>query len=392
MWEQLLEVFHNLQRKPFQSTLAIIGILCGMAGVLILSSMGAGVHQSIDSQVQSIGPGMMNVVAVPPAHGTPIALTRQDARDIRSALAGQAILTPLSQTLAAIEGKNGSVPAYVLGVNALFPQIETIQVSSGRFFTALDDERMNQVAVLGDTLAHQLFPHGRAVGKTVDLGGSVYTVMGVFTLSNGVAVSGPNNLVLIPDRTYSSQWTVNHQIGAILIKAFNPGLVPQLKEDILTALLRNHGWHTPLASFQVGTQNGILAASQSLKNLFTMFVQGAVWISFIVGGIGIMNVMLMAITDRRREIGLFLAFGARPRYIIVQFLLESTLISLLGTIGGLIAGTLVGLLLTTQGVPFALRFVAFVEDMGIGILLGVLFGLYPSVRAALMTPHAAIQE
>ena len=93
-----------------------------------------------------------------------------------------------------------------------------------------------------------------------------------------------------------------------------------------------------------------------------------------------------------REIGIFLDFGARPRYIIVQFLLESTLISLLGTIGGLIAGTLVGLLLTTQGVPFALRFVTFVEDMGIGILLGIIFGLYPSVRAALMTSHAAIQD
>ncbi len=97
-------------------------------------------------------------------------------------------------------------------------------------------------------------------------------------------------------------------------------------------------------------------------------------------------------TDRSREIGIFLAFGVRPRYIIVQFLMESTLISLLGTIGGLITGTLVGLLLTTQGVPFALRFVTFVEDMGIGILLGVLFGLYPSVRAALMTPHAATHE
>ncbi len=93
-----------------------------------------------------------------------------------------------------------------------------------------------------------------------------------------------------------------------------------------------------------------------------------------------------------REIGIFLDFGVRQRYIIVQFLLESTLISLLGTIGGLIAGTLVGLLLTTQGVPFALRFVTFVEDMGIGILLGIIFGLYPSVRAALMTPHAAIQD
>jgi len=392
MWEHLREVFRNWQRKPFQSSLAIIGILFGMAGVLILSSMGAGVHQSIDKQVQAIGPGLMNIQSVPPLQGAPVPLTLSDAKAVTLALKGKAILSPITQMIATINGQKGSATGNVLGVNAEFPMIESISLSSGRFLTPLDDERMNQVAVIGNTLAGELFAHGHAVGKIVEFNQSVYNVIGVFSLSNGVAVSGSNNLVLIPDQTFAAQLSINNQISELLIKASNPSRVPRLKDTILTALVRDHGWHIPLSSFLVGTQNGILSASASLNNLFSMFVQGAVWISFIVGGIGIMNVMLMAITDRRREIGIFLAFGARPRFIIVQFLLESTLISLVGTLGGMVTGTLIGLVLMTHGVPFTLKVETFAQDIGIGILLGIIFGLYPSVRASLMTPSSAIRE
>lgn len=391
LWEMLREVGRNLQRRPFQSGLAILGVLAGMAGVLTLSSMSAGLHQSINRQVAAIGPGMMSVSSIPRTkQRISEPLTEQDANVVAAALGATAEVTPVVQTVATVSSPSASASGYLAGVNDEYPGIESISVGPGRFFSPVAALQGESVCVLGQTIAQQLFGSKDPVGKQIVAQGTLLTVVGVFRFSNGVAAGGANNAILVPITTYLEQLTSSNQLSAILLKANNPGAVPAIKDEVLSVLARDHNWRVPISSFQVYTQSGILQASRSLEQLFSQFVRGAVWIAFLVGGIGIVNVMLMAVMDRRREIGLFLAFGAHPATVLAQFLTESVVVSLIGTIGGLLFGTLVGVLLLENGMPVYFTAGVYLQDLVLGVVLGLVFGVYPSWHASRVTPIRAI--
>ena len=393
MWDSLIEVGRNLQRRPFQSLLSVLGILAGMAGVLVLGAMSAGIHHALDTQVAAIGPGMMSV-AIAPSSSNPadVPMTMQDATAVSRAVSGKALETPVAEEVVNISGSAGTASGYLVGVNGAFPSIDAIAVKPGRFFSPVAALRGGGEAVLGQGLVRQLFGRKNPVGRQIAVQGNILTVAGVFQYSNAASTSASTDIVLVPIATYMTQFAANSQVSTLLLRAYNPGDVDQVKELVLGALERDHGWRLPVSSLQVATQSGILKASQSLEGLFSMFVTGAIYIAFVVGGIGIVNVMLMAVADRRREIGLFLAFGARPQAVLLQFMLEAVIVSLLGTVGGLLAGTFGGLLLMQHGVAVDFMPATYLQDLGIGILLGVLFGFYPSLRASRVTPIRAIHE
>lgn len=393
LWDMLREVGRNLQRRPFQSVLAILGVLTGMAGVLVLSSMSAGLHRSIDRQVAAIGPGMMSVLSVPRT-GTFVSapLTEEDANAVAAALQGMAEVTPLAQMVTTVSGPAGSASGYLSGVNEEYPSIEPVDVGPGRFFSPMADLRGDAVCVVGQTIAQQLFGPESPVGKQIIAQGTLLTVVGVFRFSNGAAAAGSNNVILIPINAYLQRMTSADQLAAILLKAGNANDVQRIKNEMLAVLARDHNWRVPLSSFRVYTQNGILQASHSLEQLFSQFVRGAVWIAFLVGGIGIVNVMLMAVRDRRQEIGLFLAFGAHPATVLYQFLTESMVVSLFGTVGGLLCGTLVSVLLLQNGMPVYFTIGVYLQDLILGLILGLVFGIYPSWHASRVTPVMAIRQ
>ncbi|WP_067625632.1 ABC transporter permease [Alicyclobacillus acidiphilus] len=394
MRETFVEVFRNVTRRPFQSVLAVIGIFFGMGGILVLSSMGAGVRQSIDMQVAAIGPGMMSVQAAPTTQNnpTPVVINETDAQAVAKALGGQAIVSPLGESIASIEGPKGSVSGYAIGTDTNFPQIESITTPKGHFFTPVDNAENRTVCVINPYLAHQIFGSDNPIGKQIMVNNTSLTVVGTFDFSNSVSVSGSTGEVLLPISTYLSDMTSTDAIAGILLKANQVSEVPVIKNDVLTQLIRDHQWTTPVSDYQVATQSGIVSSSNSLKHLFNMFVRGAIFVAFIVGGIGIMNVMLMAVSDRRKEIGIYLSFGATRISIIGQFLLESSVLTLMGTLLGIVSGTLLGMLLLTENIPMNFTVWTYLEDIGIGTCLGIVFGLYPSIRASRMTPMQAIRE
>jgi putative ABC transport system permease protein len=387
----LRETLRNLLRKPLQSFLAVLGILFGIAGELIISFMGTGIHQSIDQQVMNIGPGMMNVVSNTAIHSSPVPLQENDATALETSLQGQAIVSPIDETQTAIGGEKGTITAYVVGTNTNFWAIEPITIDKGMVFTPMDNRIGNHVCIIGNTLSQQLF-NGHPINQEIVLGNSVDRVIGVFSFANSAALNGPNDLVILPIKSYMLQMGSNENIDSILLKANNPYQVTNIKNEIFTTLVRDNGWGVPTSSFQVNTQNGILTSSQSLNGLFSMFVQGVTIVAFLVGGIGIMNVMLMVVNDRKKEIGLHLAFGAKPINIFAQLLFEAVMISLIGTMGGVLFGTLTGFIMLVNGIPQAFTPVNFVQALTLGPVLGVLFGSYPSLFAAKIIPIRAIKE
>ncbi len=387
----LKETFRNLMRKPLQSLLAVLGILFGIAGELVISFMGSGIHQSITQQVINIGPGLMSVASTATINKTPIPLMASDATALKVTLKGQALVAPIDETQMKIEGNKGTMNASVIGTSAEFWGIEPITINQGYVFNSMNTKMESHDCIIGNSLSQQLF-HGSPLDREIVIGNSIDRVIGLFSFKNSAVLNGPNDLVILPIQTYFVQIGGNEYLNSILLKANNPYQVMNIKNVILTTLVRDHHWSVPLSSFQVYTQNGILQSSQSLNDLFGFFVRGAIIISFIVGGIGIMNVMLMVVNDRKKEIGLHLAFGARPIQVFAQLLFEAVTISLFGTISGVLFGTLTGLIMLMNGIPQEFTPLNYLQSVSLGIVLGVLFGIYPSLFAAKTVPIRAIKE
>ncbi|WP_232302400.1 ABC transporter permease [Alicyclobacillus hesperidum] len=389
MRETLIEVLRNLKRCPLESVLAVVGICFGVGGIFLLSSISAGVRQSIDSEVAAIGPGIMSVQA---SVATQNLIRESDVQAIAKTLGSQAVVSPVVESSVTMHGRNGDLSGYAIGVDSEFPGIESLTLLKGHFFTAIDNAESRSVCLINTYLVNQLFGGENPVGKQVLVNNIPLTIEGTFEFSNNVSAAANIGEVLLPISTYLNNFTSEDSITEILLKANRVQDIRLIENEVLTQLLRDHQWTIPLSDYSVFTQDNLISSSNSLKHLFSIFVWVADFVSFVVGGIGIMNVMLMAVSDRHKEIGIYLAFGATRRFIIQHFLLESSMLSLVGTVFGILLGTMTGMLLMMKGIPISFNVWVYTEDIAVGVLIGTLFGLYPSLRAATMTPGVALRH
>jgi putative ABC transport system permease protein len=391
--DSLRESLRNLIRRPLQSTLAILGIFVGVAGSLVLSSVGQGVTVSVNQQITAIGPGLMTIVPTPSSNGQPtVQLSLNDANSISSAEIDDGVLSPLAQSIESVVHGSQVATAPIEGVDANFTEITPITLNSGRFFNALEQAHHSQVAILSKSLAGFLFPHGSAIGQTVMISGDLYTIIGVGQLDSGGQTGGSSNLIFMPVGTVLDNMRGTNIIDALLIKVDNPALVNNVSNQVLTTLLQDHHWSIKPSQLTVYKQNSILTSANNLTGLIRLFVRGAMLIALVLGGLGITNVMLMAAMERRHEVGVYFAFGARRGFVQLQFLLEAVWISLFGVVGGLIGGTLAGLVIAPVAkLPWAFSVTPYLESVIGGLFLGILFGVYPSFRASRIHPAEAIR-
>ncbi len=390
----LKESLRNLIRRPLQSSLAILGIVCGIAGVFLLGSIGQGVSKAVNQQIATIGPGIMSVVPTPVS--TPgknqSSLNISDIEAIKKVLATDDLVTPVVQLPVIFSDNSNHVSGYEIGVSANYSNIQALTLVDGQFFTDSDYKNKVPVIVITQDLSNQLFPKKLAVGKNILVSYQLYRVVGVVKLPAAAQSTGPLDLVFTPASVLLSQQGT-HQIAGIVLKVDNPKQVQSKKDEILTAIMRNHHFEVTASDFTVHTQDQILAAGNQMTGLINLFVRGAVWITILLGGIGIMNVMLVAARERQHEIGIYLAYGIRPIIIQLQFLLESVWISTTGAILGIVAGTVTGLILqVTAGVPWGMNWILYGEDLLIGISLGLIFGVYPSLRVGHIVPAEVIRK
>jgi len=410
--QAFLEALESLSGNKLRSGLTVLGIVIGVAAVIAMLSVGQGAQNSITSQINSIGTNVLFVSAGSRARFTAGGfdavrnikqLTLADAQALANPLQAPSVkaVAPILQGGNISAGANGqTTTTSVYGVTTSYFPIRNEQVSEGSFF---NDQQVNthaRVAVIGVDLATTLF--GRTTGLTgqkVLINSQTFTIIGVLQSKGGTSLGSADNQVIIPlttarDRVIRRSGTI---VDGIYIQANNAAAVPEASTQISNIMRLRHHVEVGKEDFTVANQQDLLTTATSITGVLTTFLGGIAAISLLVGGIGIMNIMLVSVVERTREIGLRKALGARNRDIMTQFLAESSFLSLLGGLIGILLGWLISLVIGqiasaggTSLTP-AVSLNAILLATVFSIAVGLFFGIYPARRAARLEPVEALR-
>lgn len=403
MWELFFESIQTLTINKLRTGLAILGIVIGIGSVIALISLGRASQQTIQSQIQSLGanlltvqPGFQTTGSVRGAAGGATTLTNEDANAIK--------ISPQITTIAqvspeyesrgqVIAGKNNA-NVQIVGVTSAYASVHNITLSEGSFITTQDDISLTKVAVLGPTVISDLFPDNpNPIGQTIHITGQTFTIVGITQAKGGTGFQNQDNIVYIPLSTAQKQLFGADYLTSIGLQAKSAKVMTQAQNEVGYLLLARHHLSDPTkADFSIFSQEDILNTATSTTGTFTTLLAGIAAISLFVGGIGIMNIMLVTVTERTREIGLRKALGAKNHIIITQFLFEAIIITFTGGIIGVILGILASYIysLITKSafvVYFPSVLLAFLVSVGIGVL----FGWYPAQKASQLQPIEALR-
>lgn len=389
-----------LRGNILRTVLTMLGIIIGIASVILIISLGQGASSSITSQVSSLG---SNLIFVVPGNQTPgrpptamNTLTYNDAL----ALADKSRLPDIGEVSAQVstqaevvangQNKNTSIQ----GIGATYADINLLELDQGEFITQEDEAGHSRVAVLGPDVVTDLFGEGaNPIGETITIKSHSFRIIGVTKAKGSSGFANPDETVYIPVTTVIKVLLGQDSVQAILVQATDPQKVDDTQEKIKNFLLDQHKITDPaLADFTVRSSKDALSIVNNVTGLLTGMLAGIAAISLVVGGIGIMNIMLVTVTERTKEIGLLKAIGAKRKDILIQFLIESIVLTVLGGIVGIILGVSLSFLATRfLPIPFILQPTAILLAVGVSTLVGITFGIYPAQRAAKLSPIDALR-
>ena len=411
LFEALRMAAKGLLANRLRSSLTMLGILIGVTAVILLVAVGNGASVQINNQVQSLG---ANVIYVYPSNakasggvsqgfGTAQTLTqadvdainnRQDAPDVVAAI-------PISQSGGQITYANQNYFAPTTGTTTEFPIVRNYQLAEGSFFTADDIAARHRVVVLGQTVVDNLFGSTDPIGQNIKISRQSFRVVGVFASKGGTGFGSQDNVVVAPITTVWAYLTGarGKVISQIVASAASPSVVTQAETEITTILMQRHQISDPTqVDFQLQSQQDILNQANSIATVLTLVLGAIAGISLVVGGIGIMNIMLVTVTERTREIGIRKAIGARRRDILIQFLIEAMVLSGLGGTLGILVGALLAREATSIPSLASSNFPAPVVSVSsvvlafcVSVAIGLFFGIYPANRAARLHPIEALR-
>jgi putative ABC transport system permease protein len=408
-WRDTLRTaLEAVRTHRLRSALTMLGILIGITAVVLTVGIGNGAKADVQDQINQLG---TNILVVSPGSqtstsgvrggfGSASTLTRQDAAALSDHHVAPDIQTvaPVSTTSASLVRNTTNWTTTLTGTTPEWSVLRSRGVTSGRFITAADESNAAAVVVLGPDTVTQLFGNGTdPIGQTVSDNGVKLEVVGVLKALSSSDQTSNNDLAIVPLNTYAQKLVggVNrNSVSSIYVKATSSSTLSAAYQETNALLLNTHRiTNTANADFNIATQQSILAASTSVDNTLTVMLGGIAVIALLVGGIGVMNIMLVSVTERYREIGVRKAIGARPSLIRRQFLLEA---SVLGLAGGLL-GVLLGLLgaavipaVSTSRVILSAS--AILGAIAVGIGVAVVFGVYPATRAARLAPIDALRS
>ncbi len=405
VWQSVIEALESLNANKMRSGLTILGIVIGVAAVIAMLALGAGAQDTILGSLSGIGTNLLFVFrgGEDDSIRNPEPLTMGDADALADAFAAPSIeaVAPVLQGNAEVAA-NGEVSTVTLtGVTPEYFPVRNYAVAEGEIVTEEHILGRASVVLLGVEVADTLF--GRRdglIGETVRVEGQPFRVIGVLEERGGGMMGSQDNEILIPFST--AQMRILHRspadrVDVIFVQAVDADSVLMAEDEISQIISQRHRTEVGKNDFTIFSQQDMVDTASSITGILTTFIGGIAAISLLVGGIGIMNIMLVSVTERTREIGLRKALGARKRDILTQFLTESSLLSLVGGLIGIglgwAIGFVVGIVSTRSGTPFepAVSVNAILLATIFSTAIGLFFGIYPANRAANLVPVEALR-
>jgi len=398
LFELIKESIHTLFLNKMRTGLAILGIIIGIGSVIALISIGQSSQKSVTDSIASLGTNLITVSPSIQSSGmvrgftTKKTLTLADAEAMGKAglSAVKSISPEYSGRLQVVAGDNNTNTT-IYGVKSTYSSIHNIKVSSGRFIIEND----SHVAVLGPTVVEDLFGSSNynPIGETIRINGQNFTIIGVTSAKGSSGMTNSDDAIYVPLSVAMKQLFGVNYLSSIAIEAASSDVIVQAQNQIGYFILARHKiTEITSADFSVRSSEEMLSTASSVTGTFTSLLSGVAAISLIVGGIGIMNIMLVTVTERTREIGLRKALGAKKKTIITQFLTESIILTFVGGIIGIILGVIVSYFyskISSSSFTISISSItlAFLVSVGIGII----FGWYPAKRAASLQPIEALR-
>ncbi len=398
LWTILKVALRSLLANRLRSFLAMLGIIIGVGAVISMLALATGTRKSIMERMTAMG---TNVLVVRPGQssgfgvrsGSVKTMKLEDADAILNEVADIAELAPVVNGRAQIKYYNKNTNTSVTGTSLNYLEIRNFVVEKGRVFTAIEEEEGHRVAIIGATTASDLFGTQDPLNETVKLKGLDFRVIGVLKSKGDQGWFNPDDLVLVPYPIAMKQLFGMDYLSEIDVKMVDGANNKTVEEKIAELLRKRHRIRADAeADFNVRNQAEMVEMASSFTQWLTALSAGIAGISLLVGGIGIMNIMLVTVTERTREIGVRKAIGARDRDILRQFLLESSLISGLGGLLGVGLGFLISRgIVRFGGTQAEVESFGVVLALTVSVSIGVIFGYYPAWRAARLNPIEALR-
>jgi putative ABC transport system permease protein len=404
LWLTILSALRILRRNPLRAGLTMLGIIIGIGAVVAMVSLGQGATASVQAEIASLGtnvmiivPGATTVGGVRGGLGSVSTLTDDDAEDIEKKVASVTTVMYATRSVLQVIRENKNWSTIVLGTTPVFPDIRSWPIAQGKFFMQSDMDSAAKVVVLGKTVVQNLFEPGEeVVGSEIRIRNVPLRVIGVLT-SKGQSITGQDqdDFVVLPFSTAERKVQGTKflgTVGIILVATQTRYEIPAVVADIKELLrARHHLTASEEDDFTIRTMEDIAKTIAGTSRTMMLMLMGIVSISLIVGGIGIMNILLVSVTERTKEIGLRMAVGAKRRHILLQFLIEAIIMTAIGGALGVGAGIGIARLLTTMiGWPTIISPEAVVIAFLFSLIVGVFFGLYPANKASKMNPIEAL--
>jgi putative ABC transport system permease protein len=391
----------SIRKNKMRTMLTMLGIVIGVGAVIVMVAVGNGAQTQIEAQIRNLGTNLIVITPGSTAAGgasqgaqTFNRLTTADADKVKNEATLLSAVSPVIVTRTQVITGTGNWRTEINGVSTDYLTIRDWSVTSGASFSDDDVRSKRKVAVLGATIVKNLFPDSDPVGSQIQLGHVPFTVVGVLA-AKGQTSSGADqdDIVLVPYTTAQDRLSGFTFLGQILASAQSPKDMAPAQEEIRGIMRESHGLLNGGADdFTVRDQTAIAEAATSTTSVMTGLLAAIASISLVVGGIGIMNIMLVSVTERTREIGIRMAVGARGSDVLTQFLVESVVMSLLGGVVGLVVGFGGAAILgRVMGWSTATPLAAVVVAVGFSAAVGMFFGYYPARKAAALDPIQALR-
>ncbi|MCL5996878.1 MAG: ABC transporter permease [Chloroflexi bacterium] len=398
--ETLQTALESLSSNKMRTMLTMLGVVIGVAAVVTLLALGAGVQSSINSQISGIGTNLVNVSANTNA-SSGARLTNDDVKALSDRLNvpdAQRVVAQLSGNMKVAAGTN-SDSVSVIGTTPDYFVVQNTKVAQGASFTQDDVDNRVRVAVLGPTLAETLFPSGSALGQTFLAGTVPFRVVGILEVKGSTGFGSTDDSVFVPLTVAQEKLFVNRSAGLksvsqIVVEAVSSDRTDAVVTQVTQTLRERHNLLSDQADdFRIFNQASLISTLNTVTATLTAFLGAIGAISLLVGGIGIMNIMLVSVTERTREIGVRKAIGAQPMAIRIQFLIEALVVTVTaGVTGILFSITLVALINQLQlGITAVVQLSAVLIAFVVSVLIGVVFGFYPAWRASRLEPVEALR-